>query len=70
MINQIGKGMLVNFFEILLISSFTTSSARFREFDAGNVVLFQIKVSGRNIKETMLTTLYKAYNTLIVKKYK
>ena len=30
------------------------SSARLTEFDTGNVVSFQIKVSGRNIKETTL----------------
>ena len=34
--------------------SFTTSSARFSEFDAGNVILFQIKVFARNIKGTTL----------------
>ena len=39
---------------ILFISSFTTSSARFSEFDAGNVVLFLIKVFGRKKKETTL----------------
>ena len=37
---------------ILYISSFTTSSARFREFEARNVILFLIKVFIRNIKET------------------
>ena len=52
----IDKGTLINFFlEILFISSFSTNSARFSEFDAGNVILFQIKVFGRNIKETALT---------------
>ena len=45
---------IVNFLQILLIGSFTTSSARFSEFDAGNVKLFQIKVFARNIKETTL----------------
>ena len=34
--------------------SFTTKSARFTKFDNRNVILFQIKVSGRNIKETTL----------------
>ena len=43
--------MMVNVLEILFISSFTTSSVRSTKFDAGNVVLFQIKVFGRNIKE-------------------
>ena len=36
------------------MSSFSTSSAKFSKFDAGKVLLFQIKVFGRNIKETML----------------
>ena len=35
-------------------SSFTTSSARFRQFAAGNTILFQIKICGRKIKETTL----------------
>ena len=38
------------------MSSFTTSSARFSKFDAGNVILFQIKVFARNIRETALAT--------------
>ena len=33
---------------------FTTSCARFSVFYARNVVLFQIKVNARNIKETTL----------------
>ena len=40
------------FLEILFVSSFTTRSARFSEFDSRNVTLFQIKVFVRNIKET------------------
>ena len=36
------------------VSSFSTNSARFSKFDSRNVILFQIKVSGRNIKETSL----------------
>ena len=36
------------------MSAFSTSSAKFSKFDAGNVILFQIKVFGRNIKETTL----------------
>ena len=35
---------------MLFIESFT----RFSEFYAGNVILFEIKVSARNIKETTL----------------
>ena len=35
-------------------SSFTTSSTSFRQFAAGNTILFQIKVCGRRIKETTL----------------
>ena len=45
---------LVSFLDILFIGSFTASSARFSEFDAGNIILFQIKVFARNIKETTL----------------
>ena len=33
---------------------FTTSYARFSVFYTGNVILFQIKVNARNIKETTL----------------
>ena len=40
------------FFEIVFISSLTTNSERFREFDARNTILLQIKVSGGKIKET------------------
>ena len=36
------------------MGSSAISSARFREFDAGNGILFQIKVFARNIKETTL----------------
>ena len=36
------------------MSSFSTSSAKFSEFDAWNMILFQIKVFGRNIKMTTL----------------
>ena len=53
-IDRIGKGRLVIFLEILFVVSFTTSSARFSKFDRQNVILFEIKVFGRNIKETML----------------
>ena len=37
------------------MSSFCTSSTTFKKFNAGNVILFQIKVFGGNIKETTLT---------------
>ena len=37
------------------VCSFTTTSARFREFDVGNMTLFHIKVFARIIKETTLT---------------
>ena len=43
----------------LIMSSFFTSSAKFSEFDAGNVILFQIKVFGRNMKETTLARFFK-----------
>ena len=49
-----GKGILVNFLDILFVSSFTSSSAGFSEFDSWNVILFQIKDFVRNIKETAL----------------
>ena len=38
----------------LLISTFIISFGRFSEFDAGNVILLQIKIFGRNVTETML----------------
>ena len=38
---------------ILVISSYSTSPAKFREFDAGNMI-FQNIFFGRNIKETTL----------------
>ena len=46
------------FLEILFRSSFTISSARFSEFDARNVIAFQIKLFGGNIKETTLARYY------------
>ena len=49
MINRIEKGILVSFFEILPVSS-----TRFIAFAIGNVILFKIKVFGRNVKETTL----------------
>ena len=56
MINQIEKRILVNFFvDILHRLIYHHLPARFSELDAGNVVLLQIKVFGRNIKETGLT---------------
>ena len=39
---------------MIFVSSFTTSSAIFSESGSRNVILFQIKVFGRNIKETTL----------------
>ena len=59
----------MNFLEILFVSSFTTSSARFSEFDSQNVIkkkqkqktnviLFQIKVFGRNIKEATVARFF------------
>ena len=40
------------FLEILFLRSFTNRSDRFSEFDRQNVILFEIKVFRRNIKET------------------
>ena len=39
---------------MLFIGLFTTSCARFSVFYSENVILFQIKVNVRNIKETTL----------------
>ena len=39
---------------MLFRDSFSTSSAKFKKFDAGNMILFQIKVFARNIKDTTL----------------
>ena len=46
--------MLMTFFRILFISSFTTNSSRFSKFDSRDAILFRVKVFGRNIKETTL----------------
>ena len=46
------KRNIGKFLEIFFIRSLSTRSARLSEFDAGNMILFQIKVLGRNIKET------------------
>ena len=43
---------------MLFESSFTTSFARFSEFDSRNVILLQIKLFGRNIKETTLASYF------------
>ena len=40
--------------EILFVGTFTTSSTRFTKFDSQRVILFQIKVFGRIIKQTTL----------------
>ena len=39
------------------MSSFSTSSAKFNKFEDRNVILIQIKVFGKNIKETTLNFL-------------
>ena len=54
MVNWVQKGLIVKFLETLFASSFCTNSVKFREFDTRNLVLFQIKVFGVNIKETTL----------------
>ena len=43
---------------MLFVSSFTTSFVRLSEFYIRNVVLFQIKVFRRNIKETTLARFF------------
>ena len=58
MINETEKGILVIFFVDTVQGFFSTSCARFNVFYAGNVILFQIKVNARNIKETMLATYF------------
>ena len=62
--NWMEKRILVIFLEILFVSSFTTSSARFSKFDIRNVILFQIKFFGRNIKETTLARYFKRFTKL------
>ena len=54
MVNWVQKGLIVKFLETLFASSFCTNSVKFREFDTRNLILFQIKVFGVNIKETTL----------------
>ena len=54
MANQIEIGILVSFFVDTLQLLITTSSAKFNKFDAGKVILFQIKVFAGYIKETTL----------------
>ena len=39
---------------MLFRGSFSTSSAKFKKFNPGNVILFQIKVFTKNINETKL----------------
>ena len=43
-------------------SSFSISYAKFSEFDGRKVILFQIKVFGRNIKETALAKVFHKSN--------
>ena len=55
MINETEKAILVIFFLFFCtvhVGLFTTSCAGFSLFYVGNVILFQIKVNARNIKET------------------
>ena len=47
--------ILINFLKILFVFSFISCLARFSKFECRNVILFQIKNFGRNIKETALT---------------
>ena len=54
-INRTEKGILIIFFvDTVHLTLFSTSCARFSKFYARNVILFQIKVNTRNIKETTL----------------
>ena len=56
--NWIENRILANFSEILFTSSFFIISVKLSIFDAGNEILFQIKVLSKNIKETKLAQLY------------
>ena len=40
---------------LLFINTFSTNSNKLSKFDAGNVILFEIKVFGRDTKKTMLS---------------
>ena len=57
-INRMKKEILLNFSRDTLRKLFTTSSATFSEFDCFKVILLQIKVFDRNIKETMQATYF------------
>lgn len=46
------------FFEILFTRSFTATTARVSEVNSRDVILFQIMVSSRNIKEITLATYF------------
>ena len=52
MINWIEKGTLA-----FVRRTFTARSGRFSEFDSRKVILFQVEVFGRNIKQTRFTQL-------------
>ena len=43
---------------MLILKSFTTSSGKFSKFGASNAILCQIKVFGKNIKETTLANYF------------
>ena len=57
------KSNIGNFLAESFIGSFTISSASFSEFDAGNVILYQITVFDRNIKETTLSSYFRKVTT-------
>ena len=62
MIDRKEKGILVNVFKMLFVSWFTTSSARFSEFDSWKVIIFQVIVFGRNTKDTTLVKHFSKVN--------
>ena len=64
MVNWVQKGLIVKFLETVFASSFCTNSVKFREFDTRNLVLFQIKVFGVNIKETTLERVIRRINEI------
>ena len=57
-INRMEQEILLNIFGDTHRKLFTTSSARFSEFDCLKVILLQIKVFDRNIKETTQETYF------------
>ena len=58
-INWREKGRLVFFFENTLDKLIYHQLCKISKSDAGNVILFQIKAFGRNVKDTVLARYFK-----------